>query len=204
MSNEREFILYRWWRADGTLLYVGKSVSLFARISSHRKSSAFFSAAATMTIERFPDAVALAEGEVLAIQNEHPIYNVMHNGAAGVPKMLTPLPQPGQTVASHWVTIDAESIRVGDVIRYTFDDEIYVQGIVDDDLYDCDEHDDADICNGWIIWTDSGSVEQWHEGDFGLGELDKWLTLDASDETKDRIFSAWLHGRARQIGQVAA
>lgn len=205
MSNERECILYRWWRADGALLYVGKSISLFARISAHRGSSAFFSSAATMTIERFPNETELAEAEVRAIRDEHPLFNVMHNRGGGSPKMLLPVPSPEKTLASHWVTIEADQILVGDVVRYTFDDEVVLQGLVDDDLYDCDEHDeDDDLCVGWIIWADSGAIELAHAADFGLGTLEKWLSLDSEDATKDRIFSEWLHGRARQIGALVA
>lgn len=205
MGSEREFILYRWWRADGTLLYVGKSVSLFARIAAHRKSSEFFAAAATMTIQRLESEAELAVAEVQAIRDEHPLFNVMHNRNGGIPKMLLPAPAPEQTVASHWVTIDADQIHVGDVVRHTFDDEVMLQGIVDDDLYECDEHDEDDeTCVGWIIWTDSGSVELSHAADFGLGTLEKWLSLDSEDTTKDRVFSAWLHGRASQIGALVA
>src|SRR5690606_30075707 len=109
---------------DGTLLYVGKSVSVFARISAHRKSSAFFSDAATMTIERFPDEAALAVAEVRAIREEHPIYNVMHNGGDGIPRMLLPMPSLEKQVASHWTTVDPSHVQIGDLIRHTFDDEV--------------------------------------------------------------------------------
>lgn len=192
--SEREPILYRWWGADGTLLYVGKSVSLFARISSHRKSSKFFSSAATMTIERFPDELSLSAAEVRAIREEHPLYNVAHNREAGSPRMLLPKPSVEQTVASHWITIAPNAIQVGDLIRYAFDGEVVLQGLVDDELYDCEDHDD---CEGWIVWADDGSVEICHEAEFGLGDLQKWLSIDADDETKSHAFGAWIHGRAR-------
>lgn len=201
--NEREPILYRWWRADGTLLYVGKSISLFARISAHRKSSAFFPSAATMTIERFPDDVALAAAEIAAIRDEHPLYNVAHNRRTGEPRMLIPVSSPAEKVASHWARIDAESIQVGDLIRYSFDDEVVFQGLVDDDLYDCEDCEDLDACVGWIVWADDGTVEICHDWEFGLGQLQKWISVDAEDETKSRIFGAWLHGRAR-LGYLEA
>lgn len=194
--SEREPILYRWWRNDGTLLYVGKSVSLFARISSHRKSSKFFSSAATMTIERFPDESSLATAEVRAIREEHPLYNVVHNRESGSPRMLLPTPSVEQTVASHWMSIDTGSVQVGDLIRYTFDDEVVLQGIVDEELYDCEDHDE---CEGWIVWVDDGSVQICHEAEFALGELQKWLSIDAEDETKSHAFGAWIHGRARLL-----
>ena len=45
-NRDRKYVLYRWWDADGRLLYVGKSLSLLSRISSHKNSSAFFDKAA--------------------------------------------------------------------------------------------------------------------------------------------------------------
>lgn len=204
MTALREPILYRWWREDGALLYVGKSVSLFARISAHRKSSPFFSSAATMTIERFPDERTLAEAEVRAICDEHPMYNVAHNTGGGVPRMLLPMPSAEQKVASHWTKTDAGSIQIGDLIRYSFDEEIVMQGIVDDELWDCDQCDDPDACRGWIVWSDDGEVELCHEADLALGELEKWLSLDSDDHAKDHAFGAWMHGRMRLAHMAGA
>lgn len=77
--STRACILYRWWDAQGNLLYIGKSMNVFGRIEQHRRNSRFFEEAATMTMERFPDALALGEAEVAAIRSEHPPYNVAHN-----------------------------------------------------------------------------------------------------------------------------
>jgi len=81
----RACILYRWWDADDRLLYVGKSISLFARIESHRNRSRFFDEATKMTIERYPDQLSLAEAEVRAIRSERPPYNVAHNREVEMP-----------------------------------------------------------------------------------------------------------------------
>lgn len=200
--NEREPILYRWWGEDGTLLYVGKSISLFARIAAHRKSSGFFPSAATMTIERFPDEAALAIAEVVAIREEHPLHNVAHNRAAGSPRMLLPETPEEKQVASHWTTISAEAIEIGDLVRWTLDDEVTMQGLVDEHLYDCGDCDDPGACIGWVIWADDGSVEYCHSWEFGLGLLEKWVSIDAEDETIANSFGAWLHGQAR-LGYMA-
>lgn len=77
--NGRACILYRWWDSEGNLLYIGKSVSVLARISSHSRYSKFFDEAASMTIERFPDEIALGFAEVAAIRAERPPYNIVHN-----------------------------------------------------------------------------------------------------------------------------
>lgn len=191
-----EFILYRWWDAEGNLLYVGKSISLFARISAHRKSSAFFPEATQMTIERFPDEVTLAVAEVNAIRDEHPLYNIVHKREGGTPRKLAAAPQ---TVASHWASIDGDDIQIGDLIRHTQDGEVVLQGLVDDDLYDCEDCDDTESCIAWIVWADDGAVQYCHEAEFALGGLEKWLSIDADDETIANAFGAWLHGRARLI-----
>lgn len=77
--TRRACILYRWWDAEGNLLYIGKSTSVLARISSHSRYSSFFDEAASMTIERFPDEITLGFAEVEAIRAERPPYNVVHN-----------------------------------------------------------------------------------------------------------------------------
>lgn len=85
----REFILYRWWDAEGRLLYVGKSVSVLARIARHRKESPFFQDAVSMTMQRFPDAESLAKAEVEAIHNEGPLHNVRHAQVRTPPGVYT-------------------------------------------------------------------------------------------------------------------
>lgn len=197
--NSPEYILYRWWDASGDLLYVGKSISMFARIAAHRKSSAFFPAAESMTIERFSDAAALSVAEVKAIREEHPLHNVVHNGAPGTPRNLN---SPARIVASHWSTIDGDAIEVGDLIRHIQDDEVVLQGLVDEELWDCNECDDPESCIGWIVWADDGTVHYVHESDFVFGDLEKWVSVDTNDETKSNAFGAWLHGRAR-LGYMA-
>lgn len=78
-------ILYRWWDADGNLLYIGKSIAVLARIVSHRNRSSFFDQAAQMTMERYPDEMTLAEAEVIAIRAERPPYNIVHNREVEMP-----------------------------------------------------------------------------------------------------------------------
>lgn len=75
-------ILYRWWDADGNLLYVGKSISVLSRVEQHRNNSEFFDEATTMTIERYPDERTLADAEVAAIRAERPTYNIIYNREA--------------------------------------------------------------------------------------------------------------------------
>lgn len=83
--TRRACILYRWWDAEGKLLYIGKSTSVLARIASHSRYSKFFEEAVSMTIERFPDESTLGFAEVAAIRAERPPYNIVHNRDVEMP-----------------------------------------------------------------------------------------------------------------------
>lgn len=71
--------LYRFYDNVGTLLYVGITKDWHARIRSHEKSADFYSAVAKITFERFPDRESLEAAEVLAIEEEDPLYNRADN-----------------------------------------------------------------------------------------------------------------------------
>lgn len=204
--NEREYILYRWWDASGSLLYVGKSVSLFSRIVAHRRASGFFPAAALMTMERFPDERLLAEAEVQAIRTEHPMANVAHNAGDGMPKKVV-VTDPGRLKASHWSPVTADEIRWGMVIRCSFEGRVVYQGLVDDDLYDCDECAAIgleDECVAWIIWADNGNSYELHDWEVGIYDTDRWVSIDRDDSTKEEMFSRWLNARQALIGKERA
>ena len=75
--------LYRHFDASGELLYVGVSISAFARLEQHA-SSAWFKSIARMDVEHFEsrDAALIAERD--AIMREHPKHNVKHKRSAEV------------------------------------------------------------------------------------------------------------------------
>lgn len=199
MTGTRECILYRWWDTDGTLLYVGKSVSLFSRIAAHRTSSAFFSSAAMMTLERFPDEKALADAEVKAIRTEHPAYNVAHSIPGGSPKKVV-VADPDSLTSSHWADVKSSEIRWGTVLRLLGDSGVVLQGVVDDDLYECQECEEADDdCTAWIVWADDGSTVDVHDWEIDLYDSKQWVSLDANDVTKDEMFSRWFNLRDKAL-----
>lgn len=103
--SERQYILYRWFDADGRLLYVGKSISVLARITRHRAASPFFQDAVSMTMERFPDAASLAAGEGAAIRAENPSHNIRGVAPREIPDMYS---IPAFAAA---VSLSAEKIR---------------------------------------------------------------------------------------------
>lgn len=78
-----DFVLYRHFAADGSLLYVGKSARPRAqRQHEHMKSSHWSRWIAKIEMERFPDAQTLADAEVAAIRAEMPRFNKHHNKGA--------------------------------------------------------------------------------------------------------------------------
>lgn len=88
--NPEAFVLYRFFDADGGLLYVGQSIDAWARLTSHRRYSGFYPEVANVTLERgFDSAEALTEAEVKAIRTEEPKCNVMHSKTRPEPKPKT-------------------------------------------------------------------------------------------------------------------
>jgi hypothetical protein len=79
--------LYRHFAADGSLLYVGISLSWPARTKAHANSARWFDQVARVEIEQFPTRAAALEAERAAIKLERPKFNVIHNcGTGDAPK----------------------------------------------------------------------------------------------------------------------
>ena len=88
----RDLVLYRFFDADGGLLYVGIAVRFWTRFSEHRRRSGFFPEAATVTMQRgFASSAELLAAEAAAIREEKPRFNVVHNRPKPKPK---PVPKP--------------------------------------------------------------------------------------------------------------
>ncbi|QDF19934.1 endonuclease [Mycobacterium phage ThetaBob] len=75
-----EHILYRIFDSSEQLLYVGASLHIFQRISSHRKNILWWKDATTIRMERFDSEQELLDAEVMAIQFERPLHNVIYRG----------------------------------------------------------------------------------------------------------------------------
>ena len=209
MPARTEFILYRWWDAEGHLLYVGKSVSVYARVASHRRGSEFFAEAATMTIERFPDAVALGDAEVAAIRTERPLFNRAHSVGGGGPRarkliVLNEMPPVPGTNVGHWEHIDPDHVWPGDIIRFGIaDDRVEIQGIVDDDWYDDDaeEYEAEELRHGWTVLCDTGAVSVLTRFQVHLGWLHRWVSVLEDDPLRQGILGAYYDGIRAEIAE---
>lgn len=69
--------LYRHYAKDGTLLYIGVSLSAINRLSQHRYASKWFKSISTVTIEHFETREECEVAEVIAINTEKPLFNVV-------------------------------------------------------------------------------------------------------------------------------
>lgn len=70
--------LYRHFSADGTLLYVGISMSALIRLSQHKVHSAWFDNIRSVTIELFDSRKDGLEAERRAIETELPKHNIIY------------------------------------------------------------------------------------------------------------------------------
>ena len=73
-------VMYRFYDADGRLLYVGATTDLIRRTSEHRQSAWWFQLIAKTRLQVFPDLAAAKAAESVAIQEEEPIANIVGTG----------------------------------------------------------------------------------------------------------------------------
>ncbi|MFL9922575.1 hypothetical protein PQR75_46670 [Paraburkholderia fungorum] len=70
--------LYRHFDADGTLLYVGISLSAIARLKQHKSAAGWRGKITKVTIETLPSREAALDAESAAIKTERPVWNKHH------------------------------------------------------------------------------------------------------------------------------
>lgn len=70
--------LYRHFAADGSLLYIGVSLSALHRLSAHKEHSHWFSDIARVEIQAFESREAALTAERKAIKEEKPRHNIAH------------------------------------------------------------------------------------------------------------------------------
>lgn len=75
--------LYRYYNAQGELLYIGISSQYAIRAAQHSKKSPWYAESANVTIEHCRDREDALLKEKKAIRLERPKYNKLHNGWKG-------------------------------------------------------------------------------------------------------------------------
>lgn len=75
----KPLVLYRFFDAEDTLLYVGITNSPRTRFNNHRSDKSWFRHVVRSTMEHFGTREALEAAEIRAIQEEKPKHNIMHS-----------------------------------------------------------------------------------------------------------------------------
>lgn len=70
--------LYRFFAADGELLYVGITMNPAARWPKHSHQKPWWTEVESITLETFPSREEVLDAEREAIKTEHPRHNVVH------------------------------------------------------------------------------------------------------------------------------
>ncbi len=76
--NNKQTALYRHYAQDGTLLYVGISLSAVHRLGQHKDNAHWYCNISRVDIEQFKTRGDALLAEKTAIQQEHPLHNIKH------------------------------------------------------------------------------------------------------------------------------
>jgi predicted GIY-YIG superfamily endonuclease len=74
--SERLHTLYRFYDADGVLLYVGRTTDPTSRLRAHRQAKPWWPDIARIEMQHLASPSALADAEIRAIRDEAPLYNI--------------------------------------------------------------------------------------------------------------------------------
>lgn len=84
MSDQGPFVIYRWWDAEGRLLYLGMTNRQLDRPAEHLRTKAWVADAVAMTVEHLPLGWKRPQVRVYernCIRAERPLHNTVHNRA---------------------------------------------------------------------------------------------------------------------------
>jgi hypothetical protein len=118
--------LYRQFDAAGELLYVGISRSAMARLGQHLSVSPWAEYITTVKIETLPSREEALAAERVAIQTEHPKFNIKHNKPPKPFKLFKPFELPKSPEAlKPWMRIaeaETEIIRTVTTLKAVYDE----------------------------------------------------------------------------------
>lgn len=71
------FTLYRMYDVAGNVLYIGRTIQPLSRLQNHKSEKDWWEHVRHISLEHFGSAEELRRAELEAIENEHPIHNVI-------------------------------------------------------------------------------------------------------------------------------
>lgn len=110
--------LYRHFADNGSLLYVGISLSWPARTKAHASGSRWFDQVTKVEIEHFPTREAALDAEREAIKRERPAFNIVHNGRTATPRKMR---KPAKSADPLLSAIEGPVAIVGPALVYQDD-----------------------------------------------------------------------------------
>jgi predicted GIY-YIG superfamily endonuclease len=72
--------LYRFYDAEGALLYIGSTKSIAERVKQHKHKAPFFGDIHRTDVTVYETLAAARGAEILAIGEERPLHNKQNNG----------------------------------------------------------------------------------------------------------------------------
>lgn len=81
--TDQQHVLYRFFDASGSLLYVGITRDPSGRFAKHAGTKEWWSEVRRIEMQNLPSKKAVLEAEQVAIDREHPRYNIMLKNGSG-------------------------------------------------------------------------------------------------------------------------
>lgn len=158
-------VLYRFFAADGVLLYVGITCNPSRRFEKHGDDKPWWLEVARIELQQFADRVAVLAAERTAIATEQPRYNV---------RLTTPRDpaRPERRASTPRVTLPC-ALEVGEVYALGLRDGTCRVGLVSDE-----SNEDGIVLTlySWLMgdfnladeWVSAEEIAQWRKADWKL------------------------------------
>lgn len=104
------YALYRFFDAQGALLYIGRTNDMNRRGDHHARNQGWWPDVARCTVEFLADFEALVDAEIAAILAEKPRHNIIHNGVVVAPEHESEWRNPILTISAR-VTAAADALH---------------------------------------------------------------------------------------------
>jgi predicted GIY-YIG superfamily endonuclease len=88
--DDRPGTLYRLYDGDGSLLYVGATLNVWARIVAHKCDKPWFTEIARAEFKHFATRREAMKAEAVAVENENPRFNKTAGGIDGSFRLVCP------------------------------------------------------------------------------------------------------------------